>query len=522
MIDQSSYLHVAYAQQLSKGGRLRKQSLETQQQNNVGSSTRGGNTTVVSSSTSSSDVQRHQRVQPTGASLRSQNRQNSNLGVRSSSALIQDSVSSDTLFAARVTARRSSSVVTSSIVSRPRSESKISEPKIFEPKKSAQLSKRAQAIQARLTAVKQSVSQKNEFGVDRAGAATGLSRSKKAVQSAVALRSSQNKQSNASDEIQRREALRKAALEAYLEERSSSVVAHEGAHLAAAGSVAQGLSLTYQSDGNGGLHAVGGSVTVDMSLEANPVATQQKASQIQNAALAPDSPSLEDQQVAMLASKMKVRAQMEKETERRQKMVENLEDIQVSSEERNMKIRELSEELYGDGNYLEGPIYDHMGAFNYEPQQNQIRMGAPVSTATGKTLVASEEKEVNRSPVSNATSKLATGSAVVGKKPQISEAGQVRKHLHAPDLSIPKPTPLVFIARLKTQSKPVVFTSQIAAYKSMENLLNKDGDLDFKLKLVDKEEFSKQLQSSGNTLNLSEFKSESDLSSGLKKLLAIA
>ena len=56
----------------------------------------------------------------------------------------------------------------------------------------------------------------------------------------------------------------------------------------------------------------------------------------------------------------------------------------------------------------------------------------------------------------------------------------------------------------------------------MENLLNKDGDLDFKLKLVDKEEFSKQLQSSGNTLNLSEFKSESDLSSGLKKLLAIA
>ena len=48
--------------------------------------------------------------------------------------------------------------------------------------------------------------------------------------------------------------------------------------------------------------------------------------------------------------------------------------------------------------------------------------------------------------------------------------GLVRKHLNAPDLSLPEPTPLVFVARLKTQAKPVVFTSQIAVYKSMERL----------------------------------------------------
>ena len=54
----------------------------------------------------------------------------------------------------------------------------------------------------------------------------------------------------------------------------------------------------------------------------------------------------------MLASKMKMRAQMEEETERRKKMVDNLEDIQVSNEERNAKVRALSEELYGDGNYF--------------------------------------------------------------------------------------------------------------------------------------------------------------------------
>ena len=511
MIDQSSYLHVAYAQQLSKGGRLRKQNLEAQLQNDSSSSIKGSNVHAVSSSNSrASDVPRHQRVQPTDTSVRARNRQTSNLGVRTSQALLQESVSSETLFAARVTARRPRAVVQQSSVDK-------------QPQASNLLSKRARAIQARLNAVDSSISQKNEFGnLPSTRDVTQRSTPQRKVAESLNLRTASRNGSDFSMDVQRREAIRKAALEAYLEEQSSSVVAHESAHLTAAGSIAKNISLTYQSDGDGGLHAVGGSVTVDMTTEDNPVATQQKASQIQTAALAPDAPSLEDQQVAMLASKMKMRAQMEEETERRQKMVDNLEDIQVSNEERNAKIRALSEELYGDGNYLDEPIYDHMGAFNYEPQQNQIRMGAPVSTATGETFVSSEEKEVNRSPVSHATSKLSTGSAVVGKKIQLSEAGQVRKHLNAPDLSLPEPTPLVFIARLKTQSKPVVFTSQIAAYKSMENLLNKDGDLDFKLKLVDKEEFTKRLQSSGNMLNLSEFNTESELSSGLKRLLTIA
>ncbi len=92
--------------------------------------------------------------------------------------------------------------------------------------------------------------------------------------------------------------------------RDQQVRAHEQAHLAAAGSLAQGgPSYSYQTGPDGKRYATGGEVSVDTTtIAGDPEATIQKAQQIRRAALAPAQPSSADLQVAAQAATMEQQA----------------------------------------------------------------------------------------------------------------------------------------------------------------------------------------------------------------------
>lgn len=101
---------------------------------------------------------------------------------------------------------------------------------------------------------------------------------------------------------------------AELKARDSEVRAHEAAHLAAAGPYATGgPSFEYQTGPDGKKYAIGGSVQIDSGpISGDPEATIEKARIIRSAALAPASPSSQDQKVAAAASQMEAEARMQK------------------------------------------------------------------------------------------------------------------------------------------------------------------------------------------------------------------
>ncbi len=98
-----------------------------------------------------------------------------------------------------------------------------------------------------------------------------------------------------------------------LKSRDREVRSHEQAHLAAAGPHATGgPSYEYQEGPDGQRYAVGGEVGIDTSpVSGDPEATIQKAQQIRAAALAPATPSSQDQAVAAAATQMESQARAE-------------------------------------------------------------------------------------------------------------------------------------------------------------------------------------------------------------------
>ena len=107
--------------------------------------------------------------------------------------------------------------------------------------------------------------------------------------------------------------LAKAREIAALKAIDRQVRAHEAAHLAAAGGLAQGgANFTYTRGPDGKNYAVGGEVAIDTSpVPGDPAATLAKAQQIQAAALAPSDPSPQDHAVAAAAAAMAAQAQAE-------------------------------------------------------------------------------------------------------------------------------------------------------------------------------------------------------------------
>lgn len=99
-----------------------------------------------------------------------------------------------------------------------------------------------------------------------------------------------------------------------LQQRDREVRAHEQAHMAAAGGHATGgASYSFTRGPDGKQYATGGSVSIDTSpVPGDPEATLEKARTVRSAALAPGSPSAQDQSVAAKASGMEMKARMEK------------------------------------------------------------------------------------------------------------------------------------------------------------------------------------------------------------------
>ncbi len=98
-----------------------------------------------------------------------------------------------------------------------------------------------------------------------------------------------------------------------LKDRDREVRAHEQAHLTAAGPYATGgPSYEYQEGPDGRRYAIGGEVGIDTSpVSGDPEATIEKAQQVRAAALAPASPSAQDQRIAATATQMEAQARME-------------------------------------------------------------------------------------------------------------------------------------------------------------------------------------------------------------------
>ncbi len=91
-----------------------------------------------------------------------------------------------------------------------------------------------------------------------------------------------------------------------LKARDREVRAHEQTHLSAAGNLAvSGANYDYVTGPDGQRYASGGDVSIDVSAVAgDPQATLLKADTIRRAALAPASPSAQDQSVAAKAVAM--------------------------------------------------------------------------------------------------------------------------------------------------------------------------------------------------------------------------
>ncbi len=88
-----------------------------------------------------------------------------------------------------------------------------------------------------------------------------------------------------------------------LERRDSEVAAHERAHASVGGQYASAPSYQYQRGPNGQRYRVGGEVQISASTVPNePRATIRKMQQVRRAALAPESPSIQDRRVAAQAT----------------------------------------------------------------------------------------------------------------------------------------------------------------------------------------------------------------------------
>ncbi len=122
--------------------------------------------------------------------------------------------------------------------------------------------------------------------------------------------------------------LQEQARDKHLKSRDQEVKTHEQAHLNAAGGLAtSGASFSFTKGADGTSYATGGEVGIDTSpVNGDPAATIRKADVIRRAALAPASPSAQDQSVANKAAKMaaKARSELMQETQKMEEGAVNL------------------------------------------------------------------------------------------------------------------------------------------------------------------------------------------------------
>ena len=251
-----------------------------------------------------------------------------------------------------------------------------------------------------------------------------------------------------------------------LKDRDSAVKQHEAAHLIAGTGVTSGLTYTYQQGADGSSYAIGGEVTLSMQEGATPEETIQRAQKMRLAALAPADPSAQDQDLAIMAMKMEAQAR----EERAEKQKEAQEKLKETSE----KFREVAEEMMSGPELF--PFLDNVGDPTYLPLESQIVTPVPTSDITGKPLSTEDPKESEKRLVfQNQTYQFrpVTGDST---DPKINKSATTQR-------KITKPKMVVFSKKLKTDAKPVIYTSEVDTYKSVESLLKK-SDMSHKVDLV--------------------------------------
>lgn len=95
---------------------------------------------------------------------------------------------------------------------------------------------------------------------------------------------------------------------AKLAARDREVRMHEAAHLATAGSFANGVEYEYEMGPDGKLYAVGGKVKISVPKGGSPEERLARARQLRAAASAPAEPSAQDMSVMAKASAMEAEA----------------------------------------------------------------------------------------------------------------------------------------------------------------------------------------------------------------------
>ena len=284
-----------------------------------------------------------------------------------------------------------------------------------------------------------------------------------------------------------------------LKHREQAVKQHEAAHLLAGSGVTSGLSYTYQQASDGSSYAIGGEVTLNMQEGATPEETIQKAQKMRAAALAPSSPSAQDQDLAMMAMKMEAAAR----EERAEKQKEAQEKLKETSE----KFKEVAEEMMtGPEMY---PFLEHVGDPSYLPLQSNIVTPAPTSNITGQKLVQADQKESEHRLVYQQKKFTFRPVTEGSTDPKITQEAKTQRKLN-------KPKMVVFSKKLKTNAKPVLYTSEIDTYKSVEKQL-KMSKMSNKVDLVlaSKDQLS-NMKSSAQKISVDE-----NFGSNVGKLLAI-
>ena len=97
-----------------------------------------------------------------------------------------------------------------------------------------------------------------------------------------------------------------------LKHRDQEVRSHESAHASMGGAFTGPPNFTYEKGPDGKRYAVGGEVSIDLSLiDGDPRATIAKMQKVHAAALAPVHPSIQDTRVATIATQLILQAQSE-------------------------------------------------------------------------------------------------------------------------------------------------------------------------------------------------------------------
>ncbi len=150
-----------------------------------------------------------------------------------------------------------------------------------------------------------------------------------------------------------------------LKQRDLEVKAHEQAHLSAAGNLASGgASFTFTQGPNGIRYATGGEVNISTSrVDGDPAATLRKADAIRRAALAPMSPSSQDQSVAARATAMATQAQADlseqiQEKQKLSKETESETETETETEQNTDSSIKTTSESRSESNLMKGNIID--------------------------------------------------------------------------------------------------------------------------------------------------------------------